>query len=96
MDLNFKIRIKNRLNVLFLSVLLLAGSCTKSTEIEKEVEPKNNYANTKWTAVDDIAELIYGKTCTTSIEFFDDFTCQEINKRIGMKFGAGTYVEEGT
>lgn len=86
----------NRLIILLMSVLVFAGCSTETKQIEKEVVPENNYADTRWTAVDDIAELIYGKTCTTTIEFFDDFKCQEINKRTGMSFGAGTYVEEGT
>jgi len=80
--------------LLMLSCMAILAGCSKS-ENEPEVI-KNDYANTKWTATDDIAELIYGKTCTTTIEFFEDYTCQEINKRVGMKFGAGTFVEPGT
>lgn len=52
---------------------------------------------TKWTAQDDIAELIYGKTCTTTIEFLTKTTCQEIEIR-NLRTGSfsGTFVTKGT
>lgn len=79
--------------MLIVAMIAFAG-CEKKDDAP---EMKNNdYANTSWTAPDDIAELIYGKTCTTTIEFFDDYTCQEINKRVGMSFGSGTFVNQGT
>ena len=84
---------KKSILILIVAMVALVG-CEKENDTP-EVEI-NHYANTSWTAPDDIAELIYGKTCTTTIEFFNDFTCQEIDIRIGMKFGAGTFVEEGT
>lgn len=80
--------------LLLCALAVIFFSCDKKQD-EPEIV-KNSYANTKWTASDDIAELIYGKTCTTTIEFFEDYTCQELNKRVGMKFGAGTFVESGT
>lgn len=57
---------------------------------------KNQYVGTKWTAIDDIAELIYGKTCTTSVEFLTESTCQEIDIRNVRGFGSGTFVSQGT
>jgi hypothetical protein len=63
---------------------------------ENENDPKNVLIGTKWTATDDIAEMFYGKTCTTSIEFLDDSNCQTIDIRTGMKYGSGTFVTPGT
>ncbi|KGN89691.1 hypothetical protein HQ45_06810 [Porphyromonas crevioricanis] len=45
-------------------------------------EPTNLFKGTKWTAPDDIAEMIYGGTCTTSIEFLTDSKCQEIRVNV--------------
>jgi hypothetical protein len=56
----------------------------------------NLLVGTKWKAVDDISEFIYGKTCTTTIEFLDNENCQTIDIRTGMKFGSGTFVTPGT
>ena len=81
---------------LLFCISLFIISCDKSKEPDAPLSPKNDYAGTSWTAVDDIAELIYGRVCTTTVEFFDDYTCQEIEKRTGMSFGSGTFIEEGT
>lgn len=62
----------------------------------KENIGKNQYKGTSWTATDDISELIYGKTCTTTIEFLTENTCQEIEIRNVKGFGAGTFVTPGT
>lgn len=80
--------------VLLLLIGLIALGCSKS-EDKKEDSSKLNLKGTKWTAIDDIAELLYGKTCTTTIEFIDDKNCQTIDIRDVRGFGSGTFVEEG-
>lgn len=80
--------------VLLLLVGLIALGCSKS-EDKSEDSSKLNLKGTKWTATDDIAELLYGKTCTTTIEFIDDKNCQTINVRDVRGYGSGTDVEEG-
>ena len=80
--------------VLLLLMGLIALGCSKS-EDKNENSSKLNLKGTKWTATDDIAELIYGKTCTTSIEFIDDKNCQTIDVRDVRGFGSGTFVEKG-
>ena len=80
--------------VLLLMAVSAITSCSKSDD-KKEETSKLNLVGTKWTATDDIAELIYGKTCTTSIEFLDDKNCQTIDVRDVRGFGSGTYVEKG-
>ena len=81
-----------------LTVFLLATLfvCCSSDNEDIGGGGANNLIGTKWTAQDDIAEFIYGKTCTTTIEFLDKNNCQEINIRKGMKIGAGTFTESGT
>lgn len=80
--------------ILFLSVIatVVLSGCTKDNEELADSLLKG----TSWTARDDIAEMIYGKTCTTTIEFIDNRNCKEIDKRVGMIYGAGTFVETGT
>ena len=73
---------------------LIAFGCSKS-EDKSEDSSKLNLKGTKWTATDDIAEFLYGKTCTTTIEFIDDKNCQTINVRDVRGYGSGTDVEEG-
>jgi hypothetical protein len=77
---------------LFCTIILLA--CLAGCK--KDNTEQNIFIGTKWTATDDIAELIYGKTCTTSIEFLTEITCQEIEIRRGMTFGSGTFITQGT
>ncbi|MEN6422290.1 MAG: hypothetical protein ABFD76_10120 [Smithella sp.] len=77
--------------VLFALVSILI-SCSKDDSDEN----LNLYLGTSWTAQDDIAELIYGKTCTTTIEFLTETTCQEINVRTGMPIFSGTFTDTGT
>lgn len=67
---------KQLLTLLFTATLFM--SCSSDDDNKTVV---NNYKNTSWTATDDIAEIIYGKPCTTTIEFLTETTCQEINKR---------------
>lgn len=76
--------------VLPLLLIALAFSC------KKDVKPKNQYLNTSWTTTDDIAEFLYGPTCTTTIEFLTETTCQQINIRKTKGFGTGTTTEQGT
>ena len=80
--------------VLFVIAAMVAG-CAKEKEEEKQPTLTDELIGTKWTAVDDIAELIYGKTCTTSIEFLTETKCQEINIR-KTSLLPGTFIEEGT
>lgn len=80
--------------ILLLLVGLIAFGCSKS-EDKSEDSSKLNLKGTKWTATDDIAELLYGKTCTTTIEFIDDKNCQTIDIRDVRGFGSGTFVEKG-
>ncbi len=84
---------KKLIILLTLATALFTISCK---EKEGEEEKQNNYANTSWTAIDDIAEFIYGGNCTTTIEFYEDFSCQEIDKRTGGLFGGNTSTELGT
>ena len=74
--------------VLLLLIGLIALGCSKS-EDKSEDSSKLNLKGTKWTATDDIAELLYGKTCTTTIEFIDDKNCQTIDVRDVRGFGSG-------
>lgn len=60
-----------------------------------ELPEPDNFEGTSWTAPDDIARLIYGGSCTTTVEFLENGTCQEIDKRPTGMF-AGTTVETGT
>jgi len=76
--------------VLPLLLVTLAFSC------KKDVKPNNPYLGTSWTTTDDIAEFLYGPTCTTTIEFLTDNTCQQINIRKTKGFGSGTTTEQGT
>ena len=80
--------------VLLLIIGLIALGCSKS-EDKNEDSSKLNLKGTKWTATDDIAELLYGKTCTTTIEFIDNQNCQTIDVRDVRGFGSGTLVEKG-
>lgn len=75
---------------LLLTIALVFSSCKKD-----DPEPANNFINTKWTAPDDIAKLIYGGTCTTSVEFLTETTCQTIDVRVGGTFGSNTDVTPG-
>jgi len=76
---------------------MIAGCSKGSTEESTEKTPTltDKLIGTKWTAIDDIAELIYGRTCTTSIEFLTETKCQQINIR-KTNFLPGTFIEEGT
>lgn len=76
----------------FLVITTLLVGCGK----DDEGQAGSPLKGTSWTATDDIAELLYGKTCTTTIEFLDNENCQQIDKRVGMKYGAGTFVKAGT
>ena len=70
-------------NLLLLIVFAtIISSCKKD-----DSAPANNFINTKWTAPDDIAKLIYGGTCTASIEFVSDTKCQFITQRVGGILG---------
>ena len=80
--------------VLLLMAMFAIASCSKNDDKKNETS-KLNLVGTKWTATDDIAELIYGKTCTTSIEFIDDKNCQTIDIRNVRGFGSGTEVRAG-
>ena len=80
--------------VLLLMAVLAIASCSKNDDKKNETS-KLNLVGTKWTATDDIAELIYGKTCTTSIKFIDDKNCQTIDIRNVRGFGSGTEVRAG-
>ncbi len=62
---------------------------------KKDEIAQNKFLGTKWTATDDIAEVIYGRTCTTSIEFLTETNCQQIDIRRGMSFGSGTFTSQG-
>ena len=73
---------------------LVTLSCSKN-EDKKEEKATNPLIGTKWTTEDYIAELIYGKTCTTSIEFLDETRCQTINVRKTTYITSGTDVIEG-
>lgn len=77
-----------KLSLLSLIILLFCISCKK--------ENINPYIGTSWTAIDDVAELIYGKTCTTTIEFLTETSCQRINIRDVKGYGSGTFVKQGT
>lgn len=82
---------------LFTAMLLFAISllsCSKNENIKQE-QKQNKLANTKWSTVDDIAEFIYGKTCTSTIEFIDFSNMQEIQKR-ETRMLPGTFVYKGT
>lgn len=68
-------------------------SCDKDDD---ETKPKNEFIGTSWTATDDIAEAIYGGTCTTTIEFINETECQEIEIRESDASIPGTDVEQGT
>ncbi|PLK44375.1 hypothetical protein [Emticicia sp. TH156] len=63
---------------------------------KKDVKPKNPYVGTSWTATDDIAEFLYGPTCTTTIEFMSGDKCQQIDIRKTKGFGSGTNTQQGT
>ncbi|MDR2057637.1 MAG: hypothetical protein LBP83_05040 [Dysgonamonadaceae bacterium] len=80
---------------IFLLLLMLpfAFSCSDDGD---DNAPKNALIGTKWTTTDDIAEMLYGKTCTTTIEFLDNSNCQTIDIRKGMNYGSGTFITPGT
>ena len=57
-------------------------------------EPETNpVIGTSWEAPDEIADIIYGRTCTSVLEFLTNSQCQEIDKKNGAvrKLTAGTY-----
>src|SRR5690554_3329011 len=80
-------------SILFLAVVLLMLSCSKDEETEPEVNP---LVGTSWTAPDEIAKFIYGGNCSQTIEFFDDFKCQKIDRIEGSRSSDRVRVFEGT
>ena len=79
--------------LLFTLISLLFVSCSKDNNPDLEI--KNIFIDTSWTADDDIASLIYGKGATTTIEFITETECQEIGYRPNSVFSK-TIVEKGT
>lgn len=80
---------------LFFSLIsVLFFSCSKEDD-NPEPENKNMFIETSWIADDDIASLIYGDGCTTTIEFITETECQEINYIPNGVF-SGTDVKKGT
>ena len=62
----------------------------------KETIKNSRYIGTKWTTNDDISESIYGKNCTTTIEFLSLTTCQAIDRReVKNSSLSGIFVKEG-
>jgi hypothetical protein len=77
--------------ILFVILILSTFvSCKKDDPI------LNNFKGTSWTAPNDIAQLIYGGECTTTIEFLTDNTCQEIETIKGTSFFNKTTVTAET
>lgn len=74
-----------------LIAIVLFASCEKD-----ETKPKNELIGTSWTAPNPIAEMIYGGTCTTTIEFLNDSECQIIEKKVNTWLSEGTEVFPGT
>jgi len=79
---------KSLLTLSLISVLFF--SCSKDDNT-----PNNKFIETSWIADDDIASVIYGKGCTSTIEFISESECQEINY-IPSGIFSGTDVEKGT
>jgi hypothetical protein len=77
--------------LLILIVALLAG-CSK----DEDTEPKDELAETIWTAPNPIAQLIYGGECTLTVEFFGNSECQVIDRIENAGFSNRTDVFEGT
>ena len=78
---------------IFLILVLALVSCGGSDDDEPIV--KNIFNDTSWTADDEIASIIYGNGCTTTIEFISDSECQKIDYIPNGVF-SGTTVEQGT
>jgi len=83
---------KSLLLLILISVLFL--SCSKE-DGATEPEKNNMFIGTSWIADNDIASLIYGKGCTTTIEFISETECQKIDY-IPSGLFSGTDVEKGT
>ncbi|WP_435355554.1 hypothetical protein [Emticicia sp. SJ17W-69] len=62
----------------------------------KETIKNSRYIGTKWTTNDDISESVYGKNCTTTIEFLNLTNCQVIDRReVKNSNLSGVFVKEG-
>ena len=79
--------------ILFLIITPVIISCQE--DVDPEPVNENQFTGTKWTAQDDIASLIYGPGCTTTIEFLTEDECQQIDIIPTGSF-AGTEVELGS
>lgn len=55
---------------------------------------KNSFNGTSWNVYDEIASIIYGSGCTTTIEFISDTECQKIDY-IPNGIFSGTTVDKG-
>ncbi len=71
--------------LLFVTIL----GCSK----ESPETDTNPVVGTSWEAPDEIAEIIYGGTCTSVLEFLTSSQCQEIDKKNGAvrQLTSGTY-----
>lgn len=76
--------------IIFLIPLLTNMSCFKETI------KNSRYIGTKWTTSDDVSESVYGKNCTTTIEFLNLTNCQVIDRReVKNSNLSGIFVKEG-
>lgn len=82
-----------------LTAIAIVGVVLAFSGCSKDYEPSNKptLAGTKWTADDDVTAIIYGKGCTTTIEFLTNDECQRIDVRPSIFGGSkSTEVTKGT
>lgn len=81
--------------LLFILISCFVISCDDAGVIEEE-KIVDSFVGTIWEARDDIAEVIYGNGCTTSIEFLGSGACQTIDIHPSFFGGISTKVIPGT